>query len=445
MTSLHDSATAKLPAEINSATRYATRPSIPYNLLTSGLSASRSLHTHLNALITSRLPLVLPPHADSPLVYATGLVPFARVFLHFEDAWEKACTRKMLLELRQQSSASTWGEDVWVDVPLELLAQSQDLGASVEGDESGSTDNDQASPSSSMSSLPPLPDTPLTRSTVIHHQSVRLLRALRNLRPTGIARSTRLRNDLSALLGLTLEDVDELLRHTTEQDHELFSPAADAFIAHLEAVIAEKPHVLIAYSFVLYMAVFSGGRWIRSVLSSAGSSFWTKLRSADDEFSEPEELASKSSRSSSILLAPTPAVQARLERLGLSFWFFRSPTDGLDIKAEFKSRLDALESLLTDEQRQDVVEEAREIFERFEGLVSDLDERVGRQGRLLQVKSGDVPTTDIITEKSTPLQRRVDPAGLKSVMKGWQDVSAYAGWALIAGCVGWYAMQAMEA
>ncbi|KAK5015868.1 hypothetical protein LTR39_002382, partial [Cryomyces antarcticus] len=60
-----------LPAEINSATR--------------------SIHTQLNRLITSRLPLALPPHTTSPALYAHGLRHFALVYYAFEAQWTRLC------------------------------------------------------------------------------------------------------------------------------------------------------------------------------------------------------------------------------------------------------------------------------------------------------------------------------------------------------------------
>lgn len=441
----------KMPAEINSATRYAELESQNNGIFANW--ASRSLHTHLNALITSRLPLVLPPHAESPLVYATGLIPFARAYIAFEKTWEKACVQRLMVELRQNTNGSgngsVWGEEVWIDVPLDLLSQSQDLGESVEGDGESRAESEAASPVESSTHSLPMPETSLDKGTLTHRQTIRLLCALRNLRPDGILRSARLQNDLAALLAISLDEVDELLKQTGDQNHNLFSPAAEAFIDHIEKVTAEKPHVMIAYAFVLYMAIFSGGRWIRSVLSSAGDAFWLQERAKKGEkLPEPlEELESTSSKSNTILLAPTPATQVRLEKLGLSFWFFQSPTDGLDIKAEFKSRLDALEPLLTVEQRSDVVEEARVILERCESLVSDLDERVGRRGIFIEIDRPNQPSEKMesnLKDGKVTQSREEAAKRVRVILRGWQDASMYAGWALLLGTVGWYAMHALE-
>jgi hypothetical protein len=473
-------AAPKLPAEINSATRYVADFLSPFwsrivqipedDVLTESYS---SLHTHLNALITSRLPLVLPPHAESPLVYATGLIPFARVYLAFEAAWEKACIQGLVRELRQQSAGSSFGsgvfdvkEDIWVDVPLELLAQSSDLGESVENDEYDDSDDESrdtttyryhhqpasaSSVDSSIGSLPPLPDSPLTRSTVsaapVASQAITLLRAIRNLRPANMARSSRLKSDLAALLAISPAEVSELLAKSASPDHPLFSPATESFISHINASTLENPHVLAAYAYVLYMAIFSGGRWIRSVLSSAGNSFWlaehTKIGEALPSIYDEEPVSA--SKSNTILLSPTPAIQKRLEKSGLSLWFFKSPTDGLDIKAEFKARLDGLEDLLTKEQRNDIVEEARIIFERCESLVADLDERVGRQGKFVEIERPE-PVKQVAEQKESKVtlvqkQAADSAARIKVVISGLQDASMIAGWFLLSGCAIWYALQ----
>ena len=66
-----------------------------------------------------------------------------------------------------------------------------------------------------------------------------------------------------------------------------------------------------------------------------------------------------------------------LEERGLSFWHFPGLHDGEDIKAEFKLRLEEAEQLFTDDQRIDVIEEAKNIFQLCAELVFELDDMVG--------------------------------------------------------------------
>ena len=62
---------------------------------------------------------------------------------------------------------------------------------------------------------------------------------------------------------------------------------------------------------------------------------------------------------------------------GLAFWHFDGDQDGEDIKAEFKRRLAALETLFTVDERVDVIEEAKEIFSLCATLVDELDQKLG--------------------------------------------------------------------
>lgn len=88
---------------------------------------------------------------------------------------------------------------------------------------------------------------------------------LRALRPMGLARTERLRDDLRKL------------RHVCgmEEEDEGLSDVVEGIMLRMESEVREKPHLLIAYAFTLYLAVLSGGRHIRSELCKAGVDFWT--------------------------------------------------------------------------------------------------------------------------------------------------------------------------
>jgi hypothetical protein len=122
------------------------------------------------------------------------------------------------------------------------------------------------------------------------------------------------------------------------------------FCTHIRTTIHEKPWTLVSYAWCFYMAVFSGGRWIRSELLRAGPEFW-----------ETDEKA-----------ATLP-----LAERGLSFWHFPGQFDGEDIKLEFKAQLAAAETLFTADERVDIIEEAKNIFQMCAGLVEELDAMVG--------------------------------------------------------------------
>jgi heme oxygenase len=162
---------------------------------------------------------------------------------------------------------------------------------------------------------------------------------LTTLRPSNLKRSPRLKRDLQYLP----------------------SPARSALDAsttsHILALTTAKPQVLVAYTWVMYMAIFSGGRWIRAQLASAEPEFWTSHTNA----------------------GPALAEKTPLGMPGFSFLSFDGDQDGEDIKVEYKRRLAEGEGLLTAEEREDVVEASRELFERCIAIVERLDGEVRKQ------------------------------------------------------------------
>lgn len=133
-------------------------------------------------------------------------------------------------------------------------------------------------------------------------------------------------------------------------------PRVFDFTAHIEASASAKPHVLIAYAWVMYMALFNGGRWMRSELSAAGDTFWGP--------------------------PPQPLVDER-DKGGsdeaLNFFRFDGSHDGEVVKNDFKTRLSEMEVLLKAEERRDIVREAQVIFVRCALLVEELDDVVAVQ------------------------------------------------------------------
>jgi heme oxygenase len=122
------------------------------------------------------------------------------------------------------------------------------------------------------------------------------------------------------------------------------------FCTHIRKAVHEKPWTLVSYAWCFYMAVFSGGRWIRAELLKAGPDFWQE----DDKVN-----------------------MSNLSTSRLSFWHFPGQFDGEDIKLEFKEHLAAAETLFTPDQRVDIIEEAKNIFQLCASLVDELDEMLG--------------------------------------------------------------------
>jgi len=327
--------------------------------------ASRTLHTNLNRLITSRLPLCLPPHASSPQLYTAGLLHFAHVYLTFESLWHD-----ITLSTQQGTPSSPLLSFLLVD-PWEADAGSDPANAS-----------------------PPSP-----------RPSQRMLAFLNSLRPTGLARSSRLRKDLEMLTGLSSTDLSVSLCQFP-------GAKVQEYCAHIRKVVGSKPHVLVAYAWCYYMAVFSGGRWIRGELRKGGNDFW---RRADPEIASDQEKA----------VVP-------LDEAGLSFFCFPGPEDGEDIKAEFKRRLTTLEDIFTSQERDDVIQEAQEIFRYSVGLVEELDELLATSSEKVGVAE-QAPET--AKSKEAPIT--VSP-GLHS--RAWIQRPELSAVVLSLSCVAWLAV-----
>ncbi|KAM0700584.1 hypothetical protein Q7P35_012305 [Cladosporium inversicolor] len=174
---------------------------------------------------------------------------------------------------------------------------------------------------------------------------------LSTLRPASLKRSPRLKRDLQYL---------------PELDRSAFANLDDEITSHILALAAAKPHTLVAYTWVMYMAIFSGGRWIRSQLASAEPEFWTAHTNA----------------------GPALAEKTPLGMPGFSFLSFDGEQDGEDIKVEYKKRLAEGENLLSAQEREDITHASQELFERCIEIVKKLDVEVRKQhimGQLLPV------------------------------------------------------------
>lgn len=98
------------------------------------------------------------------------------------------------------------------------------------------------------------------------------------------------------------------------------------------------------------MALFSGGRHIRSALQHASPGFWTPPlppRSLSTQAPEKDD-------------AP------------LSFWSFDGDADGEDLKAEFKARFQDVEACLSEGEKEEVVSEGVRIMEGVRGVVEEI-------------------------------------------------------------------------
>ncbi|KAF2628593.1 heme oxygenase-like protein [Macroventuria anomochaeta] len=288
---------------------------LPVSLAGEINAATRTLHTNLNRLITSRLPLGLPSHTTDSTLYATGLLHFAHIYLTFESLWAD------LISVHARPTSSS--ESTFDPSPA----------------------SQATSPLLSYLLVNPYDSPSLFTSTLgaPTRPSPQLASFLSTLRPQGLPRSGRLKKDLEYLLGLHPTDLEVLLAKYP-------GDKVAAFCTHIRKSVHERPWTLVAYAWCFYMAVFSGGRWIRAGLLRAGDGFWP-ARSAEDG--------------------------TGLEERGLSFWHFPGAHDGEDIKAEFKLRLEDAEHIFAPDERVDVIEEAKNIFQLCAEVVYELDDMVG--------------------------------------------------------------------
>lgn len=189
--------------------------------------------------------------------------------------------------------------------------------------------------------------TTLEESDVPNHgHESQVLCFLSQLRPPGLDRTARLKDDLELLSLRT--DVNTASALGIEQQQ---------MMDNMVHSIRSKPHVLIAFAWIMYMATFSGGRWIRQQFANAGLEFWTGQQGCT-----VMSLEKQGHRNPNI-----PS---------FSFLSFEGEHDGEDIKAEFKARLTGADALLTDKDRHDIVQAARELFDCCITLVGLLDRAV---------------------------------------------------------------------
>jgi hypothetical protein len=182
-----------------------------------------------------------------------------------------------------------------------------------------------------------------------------------------------------------LHEIEESLREIFQNG----TTIAD-FVGHIRNSVVTNPHVLVAYAWVFYMALFSGGRYLRALLESAGMDFWLSSPSQPPSPLQPTQDPSRPSPTSEDeQQRPDRHMESRLEGLNSKpeslapraattqevhqFFHFPGVEDGEDIKREFKVRMAETEKLLSDQEKEDIIKEANHIFAFMLGIVGDLD------------------------------------------------------------------------
>lgn len=100
----------------------------------------------------------------------------------------------------------------------------------------------------------------------------RIKTALQNLYSTPLLRTPQLTKDLQYYFGSTPYSTKA---PTTIQ--------RTAYVTHIRKVVAEKPHVLIAYAYNYYMALFAGGKILKYQISKAKGFFPEQFGMTEEE------------------------------------------------------------------------------------------------------------------------------------------------------------------
>lgn len=324
----------------------------PRSLAHSINTAIASSHTKINRLILDRMPHAVPPQADNPSNYVTGLLHIGAVYIAFESLWQNI-----------------------IGVHSEI--------APVPYTYPFSNDSNTNSPGPNHGSTPP-------------QVTERVQNILETAYWPNMLRAARVKADVRAMTGWPAHVVDEQIRAAGTT-----GPLGE-FLAHIKETVDGKPHLLLAYAYSLYLALLSGGSYIRTELMYLRAEFWLAvpdpirpgmLPCTRELDGEPEKLRRhshyESDSGSHGLAGEDPSVT-----LPLSFLDFDTPLghenprqQAKELKAEFKRRFANAEQSLTDSERRDIIAESVAIFEHLEAVVGQLDEICGsgagvtRQGK----------------------------------------------------------------
>jgi heme oxygenase len=284
------------------------------------------------------LPLAIPPFANTSSKYVSGLFHITPIYTTFEALW-------------QEIVESTCQNDDPREAFYDNYLQSGDL--------------------------VPITEKGASQVETINPRTHSLLSFL--LLPS-LLRSSVLRHDIKALTGTSEDEIEERLEKVSKHGN-----LAD-FVEHMEESIGRKPHVILAYAWVLYMALFSGGRILRGILQAAsgiGRNFWERepspIRPLDSFDGSRRQLRSDASSLAEEKRMGRSRTRSLLEETGdgLGFFSFSGTEDGEDIKTEFKKRYAEIELRLTEVEKADIVEESLHVFKFMLGIIDDLDNIVG--------------------------------------------------------------------
>ncbi|KAJ5363823.1 uncharacterized protein N7496_009536 [Penicillium cataractarum] len=262
-------------------------------------AAIKEPHTSIHRLNISRVPLCLPPHTDRPDLYLLGLSRYAELFYGIEEAW-----------------LSLIGD------PLDWISQDTHIANVNLHTEVSSPEND----------LSPPEDT-----------NPRIQTVLRTLYIPELLRTKTLQDDLRLLNASCPPATQILIQPPKHQE----TNTGQRIKHELRNRIQDKPHILVAYVWIMYSALLYGGRDIRAILLKAGPEFWG--------------------------LSVAEINPQRRIPCPLSFWHIN---DEAEVKGKFRAGMTDVERLLSATEQQDILDEAGRIFGILEILTRSLDDDV---------------------------------------------------------------------
>jgi hypothetical protein len=179
-----------------------------------------------------------------------------------------------------------------------------------------------------------------------------------------------------------------------------------------------------AYAWVFYMALFSGGRYLRAALMEAGgkrAEFWNRDPSPmypcpiTDSATRPwrsnkSELDGRAASQSSPFLACQSENDVPKMMPGLQFFNFAGDEDGEDIKVEFKKRFIEAENLLTRGEKENIITEAEHVFTFMIEVILDLDKFMDARKDNLMGGLHYIPPMDIATVLYEKLPKKTSPS-----------------------------------
>lgn len=301
-------------------------------------AAIAPVHTKINSLILKRMPLAVPPRSTDPSTYVTGLLHFGAAYIAFESLWQN------MLRPTEPGAEPTTPYIYPFTYP-------------------GGSVNDEPPP--------PLAD--------------RTRHILERLYWPTLLRSARIKADISAMTGWTEEVVEEQMRAVGKTGR------LGRFLFHTKRSINKKPHLILAYAYCLYLALLSGGYYIRNELALIKTEFWQIVPAPI----KPGMLACNKGpvKDGPPETYPTPASPTKTQRQHDPR--IKVPLDFLDfdlddsppaedrrqqvksLKADFKQRFAESEQALNDVERDEIAKESICIFQNLILVVAQLDEICG--------------------------------------------------------------------